>query len=186
MSASQELLKSIEDASRDRSAAVKPLREKINVLLIEDNPGDAHLVSESLAGTAARFFCLEWTDRLSSGLARLAHGGIDVVLLDLGLPDSQGLATLAAVRVLAPHTPVVVLSGTDDEQFAVEAVRASAQDYLMKADAQWPSLGRSLCYAIERMRGEEALRESEERGRLAMSAANESVWEYNPVSGEIR
>ena len=74
----------------------------ISVLIIEDNPGDARLVQEALKGASDPSFTVEWVDRLSSGLARLADGGIDVLLLDLGLPDSQGLAALALIRALAP------------------------------------------------------------------------------------
>ena len=154
----------------------------ISVLLIEDNPGDARLVQEALKGTSDPGYRVEWVERLSTGLARLADGGIDVLLLDLGLPDSQGLAALALIRALSPAVPVVVLSGAGDEQFAVEAVQAGAQDYLVKTYADPHLLTRSLRYAIERKRADEALRESEERLRLAMTAANEAIWEYNPAT----
>jgi two-component system sensor histidine kinase UhpB len=160
--------------------------QSISVLIIEDNPSDARLVREALKGTSYPDYRVECVDRLSSGLARLADGGIDVLLLDLGLPDSQGLAALALVRVLAPAVPVVVLSGVADEQFAVEAVHEGAQDYLVKTHANLHLLTRSLRYAIERKRGEEALRESEERLRLAMAAANEAIWELDPASGAAR
>jgi C4-dicarboxylate-specific signal transduction histidine kinase len=147
----------------------------INVLLIEDNPGDARLVREALKETEDPCYRVEWVRRLSLGLDRLADGGIDVLLLDLGLPDSQGLATLAAVHASAPHMPVVVLSGAVDEQFAVEAVQASAQDYLVKTYANRHVLTRSLRYAIERKRGEEALRVARvlTMGELAASIAHE-------------
>jgi two-component system sensor histidine kinase UhpB len=120
---------------------------------------------------------------LSSGLARLKDGGIDVLLLDLGLPDSRGLAALSRVQAQAPGVPVVVLSGADDEQLAMEAVREGAQDYLVKTHADLHLLTRSLRYAIQRKRAAEALRESEERLRLAVTAANEAIWEYDPVNG---
>jgi signal transduction histidine kinase len=155
----------------------------ISVLFIEDNPGDARLVQEALKGTSDPAYRVEWVESLSSGLAHLADGGIDVLLLDLGLPDSQGLAALTLIRHLAPAVPVVVLSGTDDEQLAVEAVREGAQDYLVKSHADHYLLTRSLRYAIERKRADEALRESEERLRLALTAANEVIWEYAPGTG---
>ena len=158
----------------------------ISVLIIEDNPVDARVVQESLKRTEAPGYRVEWVQNLSSGLGRLADGGIDVLLLDLGLPDSQGLAALNLIRALAPSVPVVVLSGADDEQLAVEAVQAGAQDYLVKGYANRHLLTRSLRYAIERKRADEALRESEERLRLAMSAANEVIWEYNAVTGFVR
>jgi two-component system sensor histidine kinase UhpB len=129
---------------------------------------------------------VEWVDRLSVGLARLAEEGIDVLLLDLGLPDSDGLAALERVRVVAPGVPIVVLSGAGDEQFAVEAVQAGAQDYLLKTYSCRQVLTRSLRYAIERKRTDEARRASEERLSLAMSAANEAIWELDPASGAVR
>ena len=151
------------------------MSRNINVLLIEDNPADARLVREALKETADPGYRVEWVRRLSIGLDRLAQGGIDVLLLDLGLPDSQGLATLAAVHASAQHMPVVVLSGAVDEQFAVEAVQASAQDYLVKTYANRHVLTRSLRYAIERKRGEEAVRVARvlTMGELAASIAHE-------------
>jgi len=153
----------------------------IRVLIIEDNPGDARLVQETLKGNSDPAYRLEWVDRLSSGLARLSDGGIDVLLLDLGLPDSRGLETLSRIQALAPTVPVVVLSGAEDEQLAVEAVRQGSQDYLVKAHANQHLLTRSLRYAIQRKQAAEALRASEERLRLAVAAANEAIWEYDPV-----
>jgi two-component system sensor histidine kinase UhpB len=152
------------------------MNETINVLLIEDNQGDARLVSEALAGPSTASFHLEWADRLLQGLELLAKRSFDVILLDLGLPDSQGLSTLSAISRAVPHMPVVVLSGTADEQLALEAVQASAQDYLVKQSLGRSTLARCLRYAIERMR-------LKERWRLAMRAANEAIWEYDPISG---
>lgn len=169
-----------------REAAPQATGQCINVLVVEDNPGDAWLVQEALEGASNPSYRVEWAENLSAGLTRLADGGIHVLLLDLGLPDSHGLAALARVRTLAPTIPVVVLSGADDEQFAVEAVQAGAQDYLMKSDVGHHLLSRGLRYAIERKRADEALRESEERLRLAMIAANEAIWEYNAATGFVR
>jgi two-component system sensor histidine kinase UhpB len=164
-----------------REAAAHMTAKCINVLIIEDNPGDARLVQETLKGNSDPAYRLEWVDCLSSGLARLSAGGIDVLLLDLGLPDSRGLETLSRIQALAPTVPVVVLSGADDEQLAVEAVRKGSQDYLVKAHADRHLLTRSLRYAIQRKQAAEALRASEERLHLAVAAANESIWEYDPV-----
>jgi len=122
----------------------------IKVLLIEDNPGDAGLIRKLLAEVGGATFNLEYTDRLSTGLERLAAGGTNVVLLDLGLPDSQGLGTLARVRAQAADVPVVVLTAVDDRTFAMKAVQAGAQDYLVKGQVEGSSLARTLFYAIER------------------------------------
>jgi GAF domain-containing protein/DNA-binding response OmpR family regulator len=131
-----------------------PSDRPTRILLIEDNPADARLLQKMLA-EAKRFpFELEQADRLSAGLERLAGDDIDVVLLDLSLPDSRGLDTFTRALVQAPHTPIVVLSGLDDEKLAVEAVRAGAQDYLAKAEVDGNLLARSIRYAIERKRAE--------------------------------
>src|ERR1019366_7131409 len=157
--------------------------QHVKVLIIEDSASDARLVLEVLKGTSEPGYRVEWVQHLSAGLTRVAGGDIDVLLLDLGLPDSQGLAALSKIHALAPALPVVVLSGAGDEQLAVDAVQAGAQDYLVKRYVNNHLLTRSLRYAIERKRADEALRESEERLRLAMSAAKEVIWEYAPGTG---
>ena len=160
--------------------------QHVKVLIIEDSASDARLVLEVLKGTSEPGYRVEWVQHLSAGLTRVAGGDIDVLLLDLGLPDSQGLAALSKIHALAPALPVVVLSGAGDEQLAVDAVQAGAQDYLVKSYLNNHLLTRSLRYAIERKRADEALRESEERLRLAMSAAKEAIWEYRPKTGFVR
>jgi len=122
------------------------------VLLIEDNPDDALLIREALAEAGEAPLALEHLDRLSAGLERLAQGGIDLVLLDLSLPDSHGLDTLATVNARAPSVPVVVLTGRDDAELATQALRLGAQDYLVKGQTDSNLLERSLRYAVERHR----------------------------------
>ena len=137
----------------------------IKVLLVENNPWDTLLIREMLAGvgsgslpTGRRKFDLECVNRLSTGLERLAAGGIDIILLDLGLPDSQGLDTFATAHAQAPEVPVVVMTGLDDEAMAIEAVREGTQDYLVKGQVDSSLLVRSIRYAIERHRMQAALR----------------------------
>jgi two-component system cell cycle response regulator len=102
---------------------------------------------------------LECVDRLSTGLERLVEGGIDIVLLDLGLPDSQGLDTLHRVIAELPEVPItVVLTNTDDEELAVQAVRAGAQDYLIKGQLENNLLVRAMRYAMERYQLQVVLR----------------------------
>jgi sigma-B regulation protein RsbU (phosphoserine phosphatase) len=127
-------------------AVAAPLR----ALLIEDNPGDARLIHVMLAEAGSGQFQLERTDRLASGLARLANGGIGLVLLDLSLPDSRGLDTFLKVHAQAPHTPIIVLSGLNDELMAVKAVHEGAQDYLVKGQVDGQLLVRAMRYALER------------------------------------
>ena len=131
----------------------------VNILLIEDNPGDARLIQEMLAeGRSDTLFRLECFDRLTAGLARLVANDIGLVLLDLGLPDSQGFASFAKVYAEAPRVPIVVLSGLADEDLAIKTVHEGAQDYVVKGNLDSYSLLRTIRYAIERKRAEEELR----------------------------
>jgi PAS domain S-box-containing protein len=132
--------------------------EHISVLLIEDNPGDARLVQEMLAEAAGVQFDLQIADRLSTGLERLAEGGLDGVLLDLSLPDSHGLDTLDKVRAQAPNLPIIVLTVTGDIDLAARAVQAGAQDYLVKGRLDSDLLERAIRCAVERKRLEEGFR----------------------------
>ena len=138
---------------------------QIRILLIEDNPGDARLVQELLWGATGgpSRFEIELADRLSKGLERLSTEKMDVVLLDLGLPDSKGLDTLRRLREETEKAVVVVLTGLDDEEVAVQCLLHGAQDYLVKGRFDAHLLGRSVRYAIERKRAEEALQRERQR-----------------------
>jgi signal transduction histidine kinase len=147
--------------------------KSIRALLIEDNTGDSRLIREMLSQAKGVSFDLKYADRLQAGLAQLSQGGIDVVLLDLGLPDSQGLETLAKTYSLAPAVPIVVLTGLDDDVVGVQAVNRGAQDYLNKGQGDGELLLRTICYAIERKHAEE--RESELQMQLDLSRRLASV-----------
>jgi signal transduction histidine kinase/HPt (histidine-containing phosphotransfer) domain-containing protein len=128
--------------------------EKIRVLLIEDNPGDARLVKEMLDESRDLRFGLECFSSLSSGLTRIKESRPDVVLLDLSLPDCRGRETLATARAEAPEMPLVILTGLDDERLGLKLVKEGAQDYLVKGEFDSRLLSRSLYYSIERKRAE--------------------------------
>ena len=96
---------------------------KIKVLIIEDNPGDVRLLQKILAEKNGVCFDLVFADRLQTGLKSLSNGGIDVVLLDLELPDSRGLKTFNNVYAHHPTVPIVVLTGLDDEKIGLRAVK---------------------------------------------------------------
>jgi PAS domain S-box-containing protein len=130
---------------------------RLKVLLIEDNPGDARLMREYLADPAGTTFELEHCTTLTAGLERLALGGIDLVLLDLSLPDSPMPQTFKRMQTAAPQLPIIVMSGLDDEKFAIQTVQEGAQDYLVKAHVDTRLLVHAMRYAIERKRAEEAL-----------------------------
>ncbi|MDI6886384.1 MAG: histidine kinase dimerization/phosphoacceptor domain -containing protein [archaeon] len=132
----------------------------IKVLLVEDNPGDARLIREMLSEARSAQFDLKYADLLSTGLERLAAGEVDVLLLDLLLPDSHGLNTFARAYAQAPEIPIVVLTGIDDDTLAVKAVHEGAQDYLVKEQLDGNLLERSIRYAIERKRAVEQIKAS--------------------------
>jgi two-component system, cell cycle sensor histidine kinase and response regulator CckA len=136
---------------------------RIQVLLIEDNPSDALLIQTMLREARGMTFQLERASTLEAGCERLRRGTVDVVLLDLGLPDSSGLDTLRGLRAgtaSTPLVPVVVMSGDEDEEVAVQAVQQGAQDYLVKGQVDRGQLMRSIRYAKERSEAEEALRQA--------------------------
>jgi diguanylate cyclase (GGDEF)-like protein len=132
-------------------------RPIIQVLLIEDNPADALLLREAVREDALSSFEFTVAESLTSGLELLRDEQFDVVLLDLGLPDSQGLKSFEMVHSAFPEKPVVVLSGSADQRMALEAVQSGAQDYLVKGDTGWEIASRAMRYAIERKRMEERL-----------------------------
>jgi two-component system, cell cycle response regulator len=133
------------------------MHERFNALLIDDNPADTRLVREMLSEGGFARFDLEVSGRLAEGIRRLSAGDIDVVVVDLCLPDSQGINTIALLRAHSPDVPIVVLTGTADEATGVLALSAGAQEYLLKDQASGVGLTRALRYAIERKRLEIAL-----------------------------
>ena len=137
-------------------------QKALKILLIEDNPDDVDLLRHNLARLPLARVEIETCRLLADALKRLGgkNAKIDVILVDLGLPDSQGLDTFFKVHQQAPQTPIVVLSGLDDERLGVQAVREGAQDYLVKGQVNGVLLWRSLRYSVERMRIEEALRQA--------------------------
>ena len=145
------------------------------ILLVEDSPGDARLIRELLSSAHGHRFSVECVGGLAAGLERLCDDGIDVVLLDLGLPDSRGFDTFAQVQALSPGIPIVVLTGTDDVELALRAVGAGAQDYLVKGKVDAEALSRTMRYAIERKRAEEALQASEMRFRSVAQSATDAI-----------
>jgi len=141
------------------------------VLLIEDDPADAKLIQEALAGEIDSPFRVEWVTQLSAGLERLSKEGVDVILLDLSLPDIQGIEAVDRIFLAAPDLLLLVLSGLTDEEVARQAVQRGAQDYLSKGhiDAHW--LPRALRYVIARKAALDALAISEARFRAISDAS---------------
>lgn len=128
----------------------------MRILLIEDNPGDARLVLEMLKEVPGDF-TLEVAERLAAGLKLLASHDFDVALLDLNLPDSNGLETLARLQSKFPHLPIVVKTSVDDEALAIQSTRQGAEDYLVKGQVDGRLLRRALLNSIERKQMREEL-----------------------------
>lgn len=134
----------------------------IQILLIEDDSVEARLIREILGKFNSTQFCLTHVQRLQTAFNRLKQQQFDLVLLDLTLPDSQGLASVELLVQNFPYLPIVVLTNTNDDRLAVEAVREGAQDYLVKRNINIEVLVRSIQYAIERQKASDLLREANE------------------------
>ena len=146
----------------------------LDVLLVEDSPTDVLLTEEALS--EASRFRLQSSERLAEALRLLSEAHFDVVLLDLGLPDSQGIDTLRRLRARNPQVAVVVLTGKDDEELALQALQEGAEDYLVKGQADAGQLRRSIRYAVERRSAEKKLRESEERFQELTANIQQVLW----------
>ncbi len=152
----------------------------IRILLVEDNAADADLLREYLPDEGeCSTFELEHVETLAEGLERLSEGEIDAVLLDLNLPDSQGIETFLQMYEECPTMAIIVLTGLDDEDVAVEATGSGAEDYLCKSDLDRRLLTRSIRYAIERKRAESELRQSERRFRELADLLPQTVFEID-------
>ncbi len=146
-------------------------KKPIHVLLIEDNPGDARLIQEMIQDIGYNKFELICKENLTDGIQSLFENGFQVILLDLSLPDSYGLDTFTRMLDKAPETPIMILTGTDDQELAVEAVKSGAQDYLVKIMVNSTLLERSIYYAIERHRIKAKLKNSEKNYRDTLNRA---------------
>ena len=146
-----------------------------SVLLIEDNPGDARLVTHYLDERFGADCSVQCAPTLALGIRALQGAGVDVILLDLGLPDRCGLGTYTEINRHAPRTPVVILTGDHDEDPAVEALRQGAEDYLARQDADSVTLLRAMRHAVQRRHMSEQLRDSEARFRALVETAEEGI-----------
>ena len=126
------------------------MNEALRILVVEDNPGEKDFSHKMLPEAGRVGFQIESVSQLSAALTRLESKGIDLVLLDLGLPDSHGLQSFHKLRKAVPDIPVIVLIGTDDEELAARALREGAQDYLIKGQVSGSLLIRAARYGLER------------------------------------
>ncbi|MEZ4860594.1 MAG: response regulator [Caldilineaceae bacterium] len=148
----------------------------IHALLVEDNRGDAFLIQQLLADVPAIQVAFTCVERLATALDLLEHRQFEVIFVDLTLPDSNGYATFERLRQKALQSPLIVLTGLDDQELALRAVRAGAQDYLVKGEITSHLLARSIRYAIERKRTEEALRVNQLRYQALFENSNTGIF----------
>ena len=160
-----------------------PSAPPLKVLLVEDNPADVRLVRELLREWGPIRVVLTHAEGLRQAVTMLQKEGFNAILLDLSLPDSQGLETFTRAHAEAPTAPIVVLTGLRDEEMAVRAVREGAQDYLVKGQVDGHGLYQAIRYAIERQRGDDALRESEQRFRELAENVREVFFIVDPETG---
>lgn len=166
--------------------------QKVRVLLVEDNESDVKQISRLLRHAPARPFKLTSVKRLHEALQKLHRLKFDIILLDLGLPDSRGIATLEKVHSACPQVPIIVHTITGDES-GIEAINRGAQDYLVKGSSDERILAKAIRYAIERKRFEteeqhnhELLKENEERLRLLVKASSDVLYQMSPDWSEVR
>ena len=129
----------------------------LRILLVEDNPGDADLIMELLPGDKLMTYKIENVPRLATALKRVHANPYDIILLDLGLPDSQGLDTVRSMCQAVKGIPIVVMTGNKDEKIGLAAVQIGAQDFVVKGQADGAMLSRILHFAIERHQSAERL-----------------------------
>ena len=155
----------------------------ISVLLIENNPDDVALIRGALSPSPFFSASITHASTLRTGLECLKKDHIDVVLMDLGLPDGRGLDTFEKAFASASHVPIIILTSFDDEELAMQSVRKGAQDYFVKGQVNDSLLRRAVLYAIERKkmlieyeRTEERLRASEARLRNITAVIGEGIY----------
>jgi diguanylate cyclase (GGDEF)-like protein/PAS domain S-box-containing protein len=145
------------------------------LLLVEDNPGDARLLREMLGEQGTHRTDLIHVETMGEAERRLAGRVFDAILLDLGLPDARGLEAVKRAHAAAPRVPLVVLTGSDDESLAAQALQKGAQDYLIKGQIETRGLFRALRYAVERKIMEEVLFVEKERAQVTLNCIGDAV-----------
>jgi signal transduction histidine kinase len=173
-----------------------PFNQPLHALLIENNPSDAELIRELLSEATMDMkstqIYIEQEETLLEGVKRYSEneGTFDIILLDLGLPDSQGFETFTKLMERASHIPIIVLTGLDDVDLAVETVRRGAQDYLVKGHHDGAILLRAIRYAVERKQAQEALKrahdELEQKVQERTRELQEEIEEHKVTEEELR
>lgn len=158
---------------------------ELTILMVEDNPGDQFLLEELLLSSGIKIRELFTAESIKQAHEVLKSEPVDIILLDLSLPDSFGINSFTSIRENAGYTPIVILSGVSDMNTALDAITLGAQDYLIKGDFDEKLLSKTILYSIERMNNLQALQESNERYDLVSKATNDMVWDLNLQTGEV-
>ncbi|HEY4151185.1 MAG TPA: PAS domain S-box protein [Chitinophagaceae bacterium] len=165
---------------------MQAIQNALNILTVEDNDADRYLFQEMLKSGPLTIGNLYSTDRVQEAKELLNKHSIDVVLLDLSLPDSFGIDSYFEIKdVVEDRVAVIILTGTDDSNIALEAINKGAQDYLVKRDCNESLLSKTIQYSLERTHNREVLRQSNERYNMVVRATNDAIWDWNLVTGEV-
>ncbi len=168
-------------ARKEEIMTAKPL----HLLLVEDNPGDVRLFKEYLKPFNPGSFHLDCDSSVSACLKRLDHDPMDLILLDLSLPDGQGLDTLQQVHRVKPEIPIIILTGNQDASLAIESLQNGAQDYLIKNQMDSDLLIRSIRYSVERFQLFKKIEEERQRYELVATGSNDGIWDWDLVANQI-
>jgi len=154
---------------------------KVNILLVDDDPQDRRLVEVTLARSNPPMqYNVETAGTLSEATRRLNNGSYDVLLLDLNLPDSSGIDTIQQAQDTNSDASIVVLTGLDDEEMGLEAIRRGAEDYLIKGKSLEHILVRTIRYSLERKRVRQRITETENRFRSVVQTAGSAIFVLSP------
>src|SRR5579859_4288135 len=157
----------------------------LSILTVEDNPSDLFLLEHMIRSSGLPIRRLYSTDRIREAYALLSAEEIDVVLLDLTLPDSFGIHSFIYLKPVVQKIPVIILTGLSDTNVALEAIKEGAQDYLVKGELTENLLAKAIQYSMERKRTLEYLRASNERFNTVVKATNDAIWDWDIVSNKV-
>ncbi|MDB5203172.1 MAG: hypothetical protein JWQ27_2581 [Ferruginibacter sp.] len=157
----------------------------IDILIVEDNMGDVFLLKESLRSTSVNIGDITHAPSLQAAIDLIAEEKPSIIFLDLSLPDKWGLETFLTMQLHSSQVPIVILTGLDDTQLALEAITKGAQDFLVKGDVDDKLLTKTILYSIERKRIAESLQLSNERYNLVSFATNDMVWDWDLTNNTV-
>ena len=157
----------------------------LHILVVDDNPGDLFLVEELLQDTMLDIRAIEKAGTVAAAVDILQQKKVNLILLDLSLPDSYGIESFLRVNHYAKALPVIILSGLSDTATATDAISLGAQDFLLKGEFNERLLEKTILYSIERKRNLQELRLSNERYELVSKATNDMVWDWDYANDKV-